>query len=237
MATPYRRKTLLLAATAGSLCSSFLLGNSLTPTHSPTRLHVEPLNGAVAVATDMGPQVQALPMLSFTFVTLSFAWLRTRVEQYNSAAERFEEATAQLRRAKVDLLTSGEPGLADQVSTASRNLDEARAAMEDARTIRGPLGFVASIRVGGRAKPQVDYDREPSAASSLVSSLLRTTLLASTIVVLVPLFALTMADPMLPPMQRMLQDEAFMSEFLLSSSLSEERLPQSRYLIDLDSSL
>lgn len=230
---------MLIAATAPSVCTSFLVGHSVphATTHLHTRLHFEPMiNGAVTAATDMGPQVQALPMLSFTFVTLSFAWLRTRVTQYNSAAERFEEASSQLRRAKVDLLTSSEPGLADRVSTASRNLDEARAAMEKARTIRGPLGFVASIRVRGRAKAPLDDDRDPPATSSLLSSLLRTTLLASTIVVLVPLFALTMADPMLPPMQRMLQDEAFMSEFLLSSSLSDEGPAQSRF-IDLDSSL
>eukprot|EP00633_Aureoumbra_lagunensis_P000665 CAMPEP_0197287550 /NCGR_PEP_ID=MMETSP0890-20130614/4037_1 /TAXON_ID=44058 ORGANISM="Aureoumbra lagunensis, Strain CCMP1510" /NCGR_SAMPLE_ID=MMETSP0890 /ASSEMBLY_ACC=CAM_ASM_000533 /LENGTH=215 /DNA_ID=CAMNT_0042757341 /DNA_START=100 /DNA_END=747 /DNA_ORIENTATION=- len=145
------------------------------------------------------PSVEALPLVSFSFVFLSFAWLRTRVNGYNSAADAYASAEEELREAKVQQLTGGKDDFAaERVSQAAKRTDAARIAMEKARTIN--VGDI-SLRIRLPQRPGALKSEEESTPSSsfLASAFVRNLLLGSTLFLLIPLFFLMAADPMKPP--------------------------------------
>ena len=91
---------------------------------------------------------------------------------------------------------------------AQRAVDATRARMEEARTIRGPGGLVARIRLPQRGEARSFEKgaapakrREPESDDEVASRVetLKIFALGGVALLMVPVFLLSMADPMAPP--------------------------------------
>ena len=103
-----------------------------------------------AAAGEMGFQLQAAPLLSTALVFLSWGWLQWKSSQYNSIGDELDVELETLQKLTVETLTSGDAAAVERREAAQRAVDATRARMEEARTIRGPGGLVARIRLPQR---------------------------------------------------------------------------------------
>ena len=105
-----------------------------------------------AAAGEMGFQLQAAPLLSTALVFLSWGWLQWKSSAYNSIGDELDAELETLQKLTVETLTSGDAAAVERREAAQRAVDATRARMEEARTIRGPGGLVARIRLPQRGE-------------------------------------------------------------------------------------
>ena len=156
----------------------------------------------------MGFQLQAAPLLSTALVFLSWGWLQWKSSQYNAIGDELDAELETLQRLTVEQLTKGDASSGDRVAEAQRAVDATRARMEEARTIRGPGGLVARIRLPQRGEARSFEKgaapakrREPESEDEVASRVetLKVFALGGVALLMVPVFFLTAADPMAPP--------------------------------------
>ena len=161
-----------------------------------------------AAAGEMGFQLQAAPLLSTALVFLSWGWLQWKSSQYNSIGDELDVELETLQRLTVEQLTKGDASAGARVAEAQRSVDATRARMEEARTIRGPGGLVARIRLPQRGEARSFEKgaapakrREPESEDEVASRVetLKIFALGGVALLMVPVFLLSMADPMAPP--------------------------------------
>ena len=160
-----------------------------------------------AAAGEMGFQLQAAPLLSTALVFLSWGWLQWKSSQYNAIGDELDVELETLQRLTVEQLTKGDASAGERVAAAQRAVDATRERMEEARTIRGPGGLVARIRLPQRgaaksfekgaapAKRREDPEEEVAARVET----LKVFALGGVALLMVPIFFLSIADPMAPP--------------------------------------
>ena len=161
------------------------------------------------VGSEMGFQMQTLPMVSTGLIAASFGWLRWKVNSYNAKGDELDVALSRLRDARVQELTSG-TNASSAADDAAARVDALREEMEAARAV-DLFGVTARIRVIDRSRPEETSER-PSRAGSprtpraaeaesplLGKRSVRILALASTVVLLLPILLLLAADPMAPP--------------------------------------
>ena len=192
-----------------------------TPQRSRTHASIRPRLGIApkpqgshtvvvrAAATgEMGFQLQAAPLLSTALVFLSWGWLQWKSSQYNAIGDELDAELETLQRLTVEQLTKGDASSGDRVAEAQRAVDATRARMEEARTIRGPGGLVARIRLPQRGEARSFEKgaapakrREPESEDEVASRVetLKVFALGGVALLMVPVFFLTAADPMAPP--------------------------------------
>ena len=162
------------------------------------------------VGSEMGFQMQTLPMVSTGLIAASFGWLRWKVNSYNAKGDELDVALSRLRDARVQELTSGTNASSAAADDAAARVDALREEMEAARAV-DLFGVNARIRVIDRSRPAEKSER-PSRAGSprtpraaeaesplLGKRSVRILALASTVVLLLPILLLLAADPMAPP--------------------------------------
>ena len=156
----------------------------------------------------MGFQLQAAPLLSTALVFLSWGWLQWKSSQYNSIGDELDAELETLQRLTVEQLTKGDASAGERVAAAQRAVDATRARMEEARTIRGPGGLVARIRLPQRGAAKSFEKgaapakrREPESEDEVASRVetLKIFALGGVALLMVPIFFLSIADPMAPP--------------------------------------
>ena len=161
-----------------------------------------------AAAGEMGFQLQAAPLLSTALVFLSWGWLQWKSSQYNAIGDELDVELETLQRLTVEQLTKGDASAGERVAEAQRAVDATRARMEEARTIRGPGGLVARIRLPQRGAAKSFEKgaapakrREPESDDEVASRVetLKIFALGGVALLMVPVFFLSMADPMAPP--------------------------------------
>ena len=161
-----------------------------------------------AAAGEMGFQLQAAPLLSTALVFLSWGWLQWKSSQYNSIGDELDVELETLQRLTVEQLTKGDASAGERVAEAQRAVDATRARMEEARTIRGPGGLVARIRLPQRGAAKSFEKgaapakrREPESEDEVASRVetLKIFALGGVALLMVPIFFLSIADPMAPP--------------------------------------
>ena len=161
-----------------------------------------------AAAGEMGFQLQAAPLLSTALVFLSWGWLQWKSSQYNAIGDELDVELETLQRLTVEQLTKGDVSSGERVAAAQRAVDATRARMEEARTIRGPGGLVARIRLPQRGAAKSFEKgaapakrREPESEDEVASRVetLKVFALGGVAVLMVPIFFLSIADPMAPP--------------------------------------
>jgi hypothetical protein len=161
-----------------------------------------------ATAGEMGFQLQAAPLLSTALVFLSWGWLQWKSSQYNAIGDELDAELETLQRLTVEQLTKGDASAGVRVAEAQRAVDATRARMEDARTIRGPGGLVARIRLPQRGAAKSFEKgaapakrREPESEDEVASRIetLKVFALGGVALLMVPVFLLSMADPLAPP--------------------------------------
>ena len=156
----------------------------------------------------MGFQLQAAPLLSTALVFLSWGWLQWKSSQYNAIGDELDAELETLQRLTVEQLTKGDASAGERVAEAQRSVDATRARMEEARTIRGPGGLVARIRLPqrgaaksfekGAAAPAKRREEPEEEVASRVETL-KVFALGGVAVLMVPVFLLSLADPIAPP--------------------------------------
>ena len=156
----------------------------------------------------MGFQLQAAPLLSTALVFLSWGWLQWKSSQYNSIGDELDAELETLQKLTVETLTSGDAAAVERREAAQRAVDATRARMEEARTIRGPGGLVARIRLPqrgaaksfekGAAAPAKRREEPEEEVASRVETL-KIFALGGVALLMVPIFFLSIADPMAPP--------------------------------------
>ena len=160
-----------------------------------------------ATAGEMGFQLQAAPLLSTALVFLSWGWLQWKSSQYNAIGDELDAELETLQRLTVEQLTKGDASAGERVADAQRSVDATRARMEEARTIRGPGGLVARIRLPQRgaaksfekgAAPAKRREEPGEEVASRVETL-KVFALGGVALLMVPVFLLSMADPLAPP--------------------------------------
>ncbi len=203
------------------LASLMLLGQSHSlcqPGHvqpRPLRSHTvaltRPRHAVVraAAAGEMGFQLQAAPLLSTALVFLSWGWLQWKSSQYNSIGDELDIELETLQRLTVEQLTKGDASAGERVAEAQRAVDATRERMEEARTIRGPGGLVARIRLPQRGEARSFEKgaaapvkrREPESEDEVASRIetLKIFALGGVALLMVPVFFMSLADPMAPP--------------------------------------
>jgi hypothetical protein len=206
--------SLVLLVPGQSLCQP---GHVLRPHRSRTALK-SPHNALVsqsqrrrvvrAAATgEMGFQLQAAPLLSTALVILSWGWLQWKSSQYNSIGDELDIELETLQRLTVEQLTKGDASAGERVAEAQRAVDATRERMEEARTIRGPGGLVARIRLPQRgaaksfekgAAPAKRREEPEEEVASRVETL-KVFALGGVALLMVPVFFISLADPMAPP--------------------------------------
>ena len=180
------------------------------PQGSRTLVLTRPRHAVVRAAAtgEMGFQLQAAPLLSTALVFLSWGWLQWKSSAYNSIGDELDAELETLQRLTVEQLTSGDASSGEKVAEAQRSVDATRARMEEARTIRGPGGLVARIRLPQRGAAKSFEKgaapakrREPESEEEVASRVetLKVFALGGVAVLMVPVFFLSMADPMAPP--------------------------------------
>ena len=162
-----------------------------------------------AAAGEMGFQLQAAPLLSTALVFLSWGWLQWKSSQYNSIGDELDIELETLQRLTVEQLTKGDASAGERVAEAQRAVDATRERMEEARTIRGPGGLVARLRLPQRGEARSFETgaaapvkrREPESEDEVASRVetLKIFALGGVALLMVPVFFLSMADPMAPP--------------------------------------
>ena len=161
-----------------------------------------------AAAGEMGFQLQAAPLLSTALVFLSWGWLQWKSSQYNAIGDELDVELETLQRLTVEQLTKGDASAGERVAEAQRAVDATRARMEEARTIRGPGGLVARIRLPQRGAAKSFEKgaapakrREPESDDEVASRVetLKIFALGGVALLMVPIFFLSIADPMAPP--------------------------------------
>ena len=160
-----------------------------------------------AGAGEMGFQLQAAPLLSTALVFLSWGWLQWKSSAYNSIGDELDAELETLQKLTVETLTSGDAAAVERREAAQRAVDATRARMEEARTIRGPGGLVARIRLPQRgaaksfekgAAPAKRREEPEEEVASRVETL-KVFALGGVALLMVPVFFLSMADPLAPP--------------------------------------
>ena len=180
------------------------------PQGSHTVVLTRPRHAVVraAAAGEMGFQLQAAPLLSTALVFLSWGWLQWKSSQYNSIGDELDVELETLQRLTVEQLTKGDASAGERVAEAQRAVDATRARMEEARTIRGPGGLVARIRLPQRGEARSFEKgaapakrREPESEDEVASRVetLKIFALGGVALLMVPIFFLSIADPMAPP--------------------------------------
>ena len=159
-----------------------------------------------AGAGEMGFQLQAAPLLSTALVFLSWGWLQWKSSAYNSIGDELDAELETLQKLTVETLTSGDAAAVERREAAQRAVDATRARMEEARTIRGPGGLVARIRLPQRGAAKSFEKgaapakrREEPEARSPPASRRSVFALGGVALLMVPVFFLSMADPLAPP--------------------------------------
>ena len=156
----------------------------------------------------MGFQLQAAPLLSTALVFLSWGWLQWKSSAYNSIGDELDAELETLQKLTVETLTSGDAAAVERREAAQRAVDATRARMEEARTIRGPGGLVARIRLPQRGEARSFEKgaapakrREPESDDEVASRVetLKIFALGGVALLMVPIFFLSIADPMAPP--------------------------------------
>lgn len=174
---------------------------SLIPSDGPVRRSRVDLKG------EMGFQMPSSgPLLSTSVVAASFAWLRLKTNAYNAAGDDVDALLTELRDLKVAELTSGDSESSSRVAAAEAALEAARIEMEEARTVRGPLGFTARLRLpergqgpnGRKAKATPSGDDSSALGLGLEREAVRIAILGSVALLLLPVVFLLAADPMKP---------------------------------------
>ena len=179
------------------------------PQGSHTVVLTRPRHAVVraAAAGEMGFQLQAAPLLSTALVFLSWGWLQWKSSQYNAIGDELDAELETLQRLTVEQLTKGDASAGERVAEAQRAVDVTRARMEEARTIRAPGGLVARIRLPQRgaaksfekgAAPAKRREEPEEEVASRVETL-KVFALGGVALLMVPVFFLSMADPMAPP--------------------------------------
>jgi hypothetical protein len=155
----------------------------------------------------MGFQLQAAPLLSTALVFLSWGWLQWKSSAYNSIGDELDAELETLQKLTVETLTSGDAAAVERREAAQRAVDATRARMEEARTIRGPGGLVARIRLPQRgaaksfekgAAPAKRREEPEEEVASRVETL-KVFALGGVALLMVPVFFISLADPMAPP--------------------------------------
>ena len=179
------------------------------PQGSRTLVLTRPRHAVVraAAAGEMGFQLQAAPLLSTALVFLSWGWLQWKSSAYNSIGDELDAELETLQKLTVETLTSGDAAAVERREAAQRAVDATRARMEEARTIRGPGGLVARIRLPQRGAAKsfekgaapVKRREEPEEEVASRVETLKVFALGGVALLMVPVFLLSMADPMAPP--------------------------------------
>ena len=179
------------------------------PQGSRTLVLTRPRHAVVraAAAGEMGFQLQAAPLLSTALVFLSWGWLQWKSSAYNAIGDELDAELETLQKLTVETLTSGDAAAVERREAAQRAVDATRARMEEARTIRGPGGIVARIRLPQRgeakafekgAAPAKRREEPEEEIASRVETL-KIFALGGIALLMVPVFFLSMADPLAPP--------------------------------------
>ena len=160
-----------------------------------------------AATGEMGFQFQAAPLLSTALVFLSWGWLQWKSSQYNAIGDELDVELETLQRLTVEQLTKGDASAGERVAEAQQSVDATRARMEEARTIRGPGGIVARIRLPQRgeakafekgAAPAKRREEPEEEVASRIETL-KIFSLGGVALLMVPVFFLSLADPIAPP--------------------------------------
>ncbi|KAJ1452714.1 hypothetical protein M885DRAFT_526055 [Pelagophyceae sp. CCMP2097] len=167
---------------------------------APDFAEVVALTETAALPEAMGATLQPAPLVAFVSIFASFAWLRTRVDAYNAAADDWDAASVVLRDAKVQQLTSGTASddNAAAVASAAAELDAAAAAMQRARSVAVGT-FNVRLRVPSRGPDAGKTKAAVPDAPQEMPQLQQIVVLTVMVVSLLPLLALMSADPMSAP--------------------------------------